>query len=77
MSPASECFISGQVIGALSHFQEFVSELEGNAIPITNTNLTVLQQLGEEFGFSEFAAKLSEFRPLMGFKGAEDADARG
>jgi hypothetical protein len=33
--------------------------------------------LCEEFGFSEFAAKLSEFRRLIGFQEAEDADARG
>jgi hypothetical protein len=30
-----------------------------------------------EFGFTEFAGKLSEFRPSIGLKEAEDADARG
>jgi hypothetical protein len=45
----------------LSVFQEFVSELEGNSVNITDTNLTALQLLCEEFGFDEFAAKLSDF----------------
>jgi mannose-6-phosphate isomerase class I len=45
-----------------------------------DTNFTELLRLCEEFGFSELAAKLSEFRPLMGFKEAkeaEDSDAGG
>jgi hypothetical protein len=62
---------------SLSVFREFISALEGNAINITDTNFTELQRLCEEFGFSEIAAKFSEFRPLMDFKEAEDADARG
>jgi hypothetical protein len=33
--------------------------------------------LCNEFGFSEPAAKLSEFRLSMSFKESEDADARG
>jgi hypothetical protein len=48
---------------SLSIFREFISALEGNAINITNTNFTELQQLCEEFGFSEFATKLSKFIP--------------
>jgi hypothetical protein len=64
---------------SLSIFREFISALEGNAINITNTNFTELDRLCKEFGFSEIAAKLSEFRPSMNFKEAqtEDADARG
>jgi hypothetical protein len=62
---------------SLSIFREFISALKGNAIKITNTNFTELHRLCDEFGFSELAAKLSEFRPSMDFKEAEDADARG
>jgi hypothetical protein len=63
---------------SLSIFREFLSAIEGNTINITDTNFTELHQLCEEFGFSELAAKLSEFRPSMEFKKAEDtnADAR-
>jgi hypothetical protein len=46
---------------SLSIFRDFVSALEEKAVKITNTNLTGLQRLCEEFGFSEFAAKLSQF----------------
>jgi hypothetical protein len=64
---------------SLSTFREFLSALEGNAINITDTNVTELHRLCNEFGFTELAAKLSEFRPSMDFKEpeAEDADARG
>jgi hypothetical protein len=64
---------------SLSIFREFLSALEGNPINITDTNFTELHQLCKEFGFSELAAKLSEFRSSMDFKEAEtkDADARG
>jgi FtsZ-binding cell division protein ZapB len=62
---------------SLSIFREFLSALDGNAIKITDTNLTELHRLCREFGFTEIAAKLSEFRPSMDFKKAEDADARG
>jgi hypothetical protein len=58
-------------------FQEFISALERKTVKITDTNFTGLQRLCEEFGFGEFAAKLSEFRASMGFKGAEDAGAGG
>jgi hypothetical protein len=51
--------------------------LEGNAIKITSTNLTGLEGLCGEFGFTELTGKLSEFRSSTGFKEAEDADARG
>jgi hypothetical protein len=55
--------------------------LEGKAINITNTNLTELDRLCEEFHFSELATKISEFRSSMDFKEGEteteDADARG
>jgi hypothetical protein len=61
---------------SLSIFQEFLSALEGNPINITDTNFTELDRLCKEFGFSELAAKLSEFRPSMNFKETEDADAR-
>jgi hypothetical protein len=46
-------------------------------VKITDTNLTGLEQLCGEFGFSDFAGKLSEFRPSMSFKETEDAKARG
>jgi hypothetical protein len=61
----------------LPHFREFVSGLEGKEVEITDTNFPGLQRLCEEFGFSDFAAKLSEFRPAMGFQEAADAGARG
>jgi hypothetical protein len=68
-----------QSLVSLSIFREFLSALEGNAINITDTNFPELQRLCDEFGFSELAAKLSEFRPSMDFKKGEteDADARG
>jgi hypothetical protein len=70
-----------QSLVSLSIFWEFLSALEGNAINITNPNLTELDQLCDEFDFSELPAKLSEFRPSINFKEteteAEDADARG
>jgi hypothetical protein len=70
---------------SLSVFREFISALEGNVIKITTTNFTELDRLCVEFGLTEIAAKLSEFRPSMAFKEAEakaeveaeDADARG
>ena len=66
---------------SLSIFHEFISALEGNAIKITNTILTELDRLCDAFGFSELAAKSSDFRLSMNFKErereAEDADARG
>jgi hypothetical protein len=55
---------------SLSVFREFLSALEGNAINITDTNFTELDRLCNSFGFSELAAKLSEFRPSMHFKAA-------
>jgi signal transduction histidine kinase len=57
----------------------FLSALDGNAIKITDTNFTDLDQLCDEFGFTELATKLSEFRPSMDFQEAEteDVDARG
>jgi hypothetical protein len=53
--------------------------LDGNAIKITDTNYTELEWLCDEFGFSELAAKLSDFHPSIVFKKeeTEDADARG
>jgi hypothetical protein len=52
----------------LSVFQDFLSLLEGNAIKVTDTNLTGLERLCGEFGFTELAGKLSEFRSVMGFR---------
>jgi hypothetical protein len=46
---------------SLSIFREFLSALEGKAVNITATNSTELQQLCKEFGFNEFARKLSKF----------------
>jgi hypothetical protein len=62
---------------SLSIFREFLSALEGNAINITDANYTELERLCNEFGFTEVAAQLSEFRPSMDFKEAEGAYARG
>jgi hypothetical protein len=62
---------------SLSIFREFLSALEGKAINITDTNVTELHRLCNELGFTELAAQLSEFRPSMDFKEAEDANARG
>jgi hypothetical protein len=45
----------------LSTFREFVSELKGETVNITCTNLRGLDLLCEEFGFTEFASKLSQF----------------
>jgi glutathionylspermidine synthase len=56
---------------SLSIFREFILALEGNAIKITNTNFTELHRLSQEFGFSELAVKLSEFRPSLDFKEGE------
>jgi hypothetical protein len=67
----------------------FLSALDGNAIKITDTNFTELDWLCDEFGFTELATKLSEFRPSIDLKEVEteaeaeteteteDADARG
>jgi hypothetical protein len=57
----------------------FLSALDGNAIKITDTNFTEFDRLCDEFGFSELAAKLSDFRPSIDSKEAEteDADACG
>jgi hypothetical protein len=46
---------------SLSILREFISVLEGNTVNITSTNLKGLQRLCEEFGFDDFAAKLSNF----------------
>jgi hypothetical protein len=44
-----------------------------------DSNFSGPQELREDFGFSEIAAKLSDLRPSIHFKEAEtkDADARG
>jgi hypothetical protein len=60
----------------------FLSALDGNSIKITDTNFTELDWLCDEFGFTELATKLSEFRRSMDLKEAEEAetenvDARG
>jgi hypothetical protein len=47
----------------LSHFRAFVSALKGKDVNITSANVRGLQRLCEEFGFTEFSAKLSGFRP--------------
>jgi hypothetical protein len=52
-------------------FREFFSAFEGNASNISDTNVTELHPLCEEFDFIELAAKLSEFRPSMDFKEPE------
>jgi hypothetical protein len=47
----------------VSTLREFISELEGKAVKITDTNLTGLQPLREAFGFDEFAAKVQDLTP--------------
>jgi hypothetical protein len=42
-------------------FQEFVCALKGKAVNITDANFRGLRRLCDEFGFSAFAATLSEF----------------
>jgi hypothetical protein len=59
---------------SLSIFQEFISSLEGKAITITTANFTGLQLLCDEFGFSEIAAKLSEFRSSSDLNKPEDSN---
>jgi chromosome segregation ATPase len=57
-----------------------VTELEGNAVTITDTNFRGLQELCNELGFSDLTAKLWAFHPSIGWKEAkqvEDAEARG
>jgi hypothetical protein len=66
-----------QSLVTLSVFQDFLSLLEGNAIKIRSTNLTGLEGLCGEFGFTELAEKLSEFRASAGTKDTNDPDARG
>jgi hypothetical protein len=56
---------------SLSIFREFLSALEGKAVKITDTNFRELEWLCEEFGFDEFAAKLSKF-----FRSSEDSQGR-
>jgi hypothetical protein len=64
---APGCSETGFNLPSLSRvFREFISELEGNAVKITDTNFTGLQRLCEEFSFDEFAAKLSEFPAIDG-----------
>jgi hypothetical protein len=52
---------------SLSVFREFLSALHGNPITITDTNFPQLLQLSEEFGFSEFSSRLSEFPSSLDF----------
>jgi hypothetical protein len=61
-------------------FRDFVTELEGNAVTITDTNFRGLEELCNEFGFSDLTAKLLGFHPSIGSKDAkeaDDAEARG
>jgi prefoldin subunit 5 len=60
----------------LDIFRQFLSELEGNEIEVTDVNFTGLQQLSEEFNFLTLAAKLSVFRPSIGLKGMENQKVR-
>jgi archaellum component FlaC len=52
-------------------FHQFVSALEGLPVDITSANFAALFQLSDEFGFEDFAAKLSDF------PGAIEANLRG
>jgi hypothetical protein len=54
----------------------FLSALDGNTIKITDTNFTERDWLCDEFGFTELATKLSEFRASMDLKEAEEAEAK-
>jgi hypothetical protein len=61
-------------------FRDFVTELEGNGVPITDTNFRGLQKLCDELGFSDLTARLWAFHPSIGLKEAkatEEAEARG
>jgi hypothetical protein len=55
---------------SLSIFREFVTSLKGKTVNVTTTNLIGLEQLCEEFGFSEFSSKLSNFSKFFGFSEA-------
>jgi hypothetical protein len=44
---------------------------------MTDTNITELDRFCDEFGFTELATKLSEFRPSIDSKEAEDANVCG
>jgi hypothetical protein len=46
---------------SLSIFREFVSALEGKSVNVTAINFRELNRLSEEFGFTEFSAKLWNF----------------
>jgi hypothetical protein len=50
---------------------EFISATEANAINVTNTDLTELGRLCEEFGFSKLSAKLSKY-----FEESQDSQRR-
>jgi hypothetical protein len=54
---------------SLSIFREFISALEGKSVKITAMNFGGLNQLCEEFGFTEFSSKLCRF-----FEGSEDSE---
>jgi hypothetical protein len=49
-------------IVSLSILGKFISTLEGNEINLTVTNDPEPQQLSDEFGLTEIAGRLSEFR---------------
>jgi hypothetical protein len=53
---------------SLSIFRDFVTALNGQTIEITTANLSGLDQLSKEFGFSEFSSKLSKFNPNSHFR---------
>jgi hypothetical protein len=53
-------------------FQEFVSALEDKEVNITNTNFRGLERLCTEFGFHDFSAKLSHFRPSIDIEGSSE-----
>jgi hypothetical protein len=67
----------------LATFQELISAFEEKIITITDISFTEIHRLCESFGFSEIAAKLSEFLFSMTLKEAdigaeaEDTDPRG
>jgi hypothetical protein len=52
-------------------FRAFISALKGKVVTVTSTHFPELQQLCHEFGFDEFAAKLSQL-----FQQSEDSLGR-
>jgi hypothetical protein len=53
---------------SVADFRQFVSAMDGDAVAITNENISGLSLHCDEFGFTGLAAELSEFRRSAPFK---------